>query len=111
MRTFGLFCVTVAVAFAFGGPAAGDDPPPVATELKESVEVRLVIVDVIALDAKDRTVPDLTKADFKLFVDRKSAIYLDGTEIDFEPGIRNHGFKINNPNQKGSCGCGESVQF
>lgn len=47
----------------------------------------------------------------KLFVDRKSAIYLDGTEIDFEPGIRNHGFKINNPNQKGSCGCGESVQF
>ena len=41
----------------------------------------------------------------------KSFVYLDGTELDFITSIMGHGFKFNNPNVKGSCGCGESVQF
>jgi iron-sulfur cluster assembly protein len=44
----------------------------------------------------------------KVVVDRKSLIYLDGTELDFAREGLNEGFKFNNPNVKDSCGCGES---
>jgi iron-sulfur cluster assembly protein len=47
----------------------------------------------------------------KLYVDPKSFVYLRGTELDFVSTMMGHGFKFNNPNVKGSCGCGESVQF
>ena len=47
----------------------------------------------------------------RVFVDPKSFDYLDGTELDFVTSIMGYGFKFNNPNVKGSCGCGESVQF
>ena len=47
----------------------------------------------------------------KLFVDPKSFVFLDGTELDFVTNIMGYGFKFNNPNTKGACGCGESVQF
>ncbi|MNC87057.1 Iron-binding protein IscA [compost metagenome] len=44
-------------------------------------------------------------------VDPKSFVYLSGMQLDFVRGMMGHGFKFNNPNAKGSCGCGESVQF
>ena len=44
----------------------------------------------------------------KVFVDMKSAIYLMGAELDYVEGLMGAGFKINNPNAKGTCGCGES---
>ena len=47
----------------------------------------------------------------KLFVDPKSLVYLSGTELDFVTSMMGYGFKFNNPNTKGACGCGESVQF
>ena len=47
----------------------------------------------------------------RVVCDPKSLIYLDGTTLDFITGIMGHGFKFVNPNVKGSCGCGESVQF
>jgi iron-sulfur cluster assembly protein len=47
----------------------------------------------------------------QVLVDPKSLVYLDGTELDFVRGMMGHGFKFNNPNAKGACGCGESVQF
>ena len=43
--------------------------------------------------------------------DPKSFVYLRGMELDFTRGMMGHGFKFNNPNAKGACGCGESVQF
>jgi iron-sulfur cluster assembly protein len=43
--------------------------------------------------------------------DPKSFVYLRGMQLDFVRGMMGHGFKFNNPNAKGSCGCGESVQF
>ena len=46
-----------------------------------------------------------------IYVDPKSMIYLQGTELDFVTSMMGYGFKFNNPNTKGSCGCGESVQF
>jgi iron-sulfur cluster assembly protein len=46
-----------------------------------------------------------------IVVDPKSLVYLAGMQLDFVRGMMGHGFKFNNPNAKGSCGCGESVQF
>lgn len=43
-----------------------------------------------------------------VFVDRKSMVYLQGIEIDFENDILNRGFRFNNPNAAQSCGCGTS---
>jgi iron-sulfur cluster insertion protein len=43
-----------------------------------------------------------------LYVDPMSYQYLEGTEIDYIDGLHGSGFKFNNPNSKGSCGCGSS---
>jgi len=43
-----------------------------------------------------------------VIVDGKSAVYLDGVELDFAREGLNEGFTFNNPNAKGECGCGES---
>ncbi len=44
----------------------------------------------------------------KVVVDAKSLVYLEGTELDFVQEGLNSGFKFNNPNKTGECGCGES---
>ncbi|MFM2419940.1 MAG: hypothetical protein RL385_4663 [Pseudomonadota bacterium] len=41
-------------------------------------------------------------------VDPKSLIYLRGSVLDYEVKLMQHGFKFRNPNEKASCGCGES---
>ena len=43
-------------------------------------------------------------------VDKKSALYLDGTTIDFYDGIEKRGFTFDNPSAVKSCGCGSSFQ-
>jgi iron-sulfur cluster assembly protein len=43
-------------------------------------------------------------------VDRKSALYLEGTTVDFYEGIERRGFTFENPNAVKSCGCGSSFQ-
>ena len=57
------------------------------------------------------TVIEIADTSLRLYVDPKSLVYLRGTELDFVTSIMGHGFKFNNPNTKGTCGCGESVQF
>lgn len=46
--------------------------------------------------------------DLKVIVDPISARYLKGTEIDYVFGMNGAGFKFNNPNAIGTCGCGSS---
>ncbi len=41
-------------------------------------------------------------------VDKKSLVYLDGTEVDFAKVGLQEGFQFKNPNAKNACGCGES---
>ncbi|MEK6749899.1 MAG: iron-sulfur cluster assembly protein IscA [Pseudomonadota bacterium] len=43
-----------------------------------------------------------------VLIDKKSLVYLQGTELDFVREGLNEGFKFNNPNAKNHCGCGES---
>lgn len=44
----------------------------------------------------------------KIFVDKKSLLYLLGTELDFSDGLNGKGFHFKNPNASRTCGCGES---
>jgi iron-sulfur cluster assembly protein len=44
----------------------------------------------------------------QVIIDPKSFVYLSGTELDYSKEGLNEGFKFNNPNVKGECGCGES---
>jgi len=46
----------------------------------------------------------------RVVVDPFSAPYLQGSTIDFLEGLQESGFKIDNPNAVGSCGCGHSFQ-
>lgn len=44
----------------------------------------------------------------KVAVDKKSALFLDGTTVDFYEGLEKRGFTFDNPNAVRSCGCGSS---
>jgi iron-sulfur cluster assembly protein len=44
----------------------------------------------------------------KILVDKKSFLYLIGTELDYSGGLNGKGFSFNNPNATRTCGCGES---
>lgn len=44
----------------------------------------------------------------KVIVDAKSAIYLQGTQLDFHKDLLGGSFKFVNPNADKTCGCGES---
>lgn len=44
----------------------------------------------------------------KIVVDRKSFLYLVGTELEYSGGLNGKGFVFKNPNASRTCGCGES---
>lgn len=48
--------------------------------------------------------------DVTVVVDKKSALYLDGTTVDYYEGLEKRGFTFDNPNATKSCGCGSSFQ-
>ena len=45
---------------------------------------------------------------FKLIVDKRSFLYVAGSQINYEDGLMGNGFVINNPKANSTCGCGES---
>ncbi|MBM3924650.1 MAG: iron-sulfur cluster assembly accessory protein [SAR202 cluster bacterium] len=53
----------------------------------------------------DRVVDD---GGIRIFIDKKSYIFLAGTELDFSDGLNGKGFVFANPNAKKACGCGNS---
>ena len=52
-----------------------------------------------------------TQYGIDVVVDRKSALYLEGTTLDYYSDISECGFKFDNPNATKSCGCGSSFQI
>lgn len=44
----------------------------------------------------------------RLVVDRKSFLYLKGTELHYQEELMTSGFNLRNPNVKRTCGCGSS---
>lgn len=47
----------------------------------------------------------------KLLVNKKSFLYLVGTNLEFSDGLNGKGFVFNNPNASRTCGCGESFSL
>jgi len=52
-----------------------------------------------------------TNEDLKILVDRRSLLYLIGTELDYDGGLNGKGFEWKNPNASRTCGCGESFSL
>jgi iron-sulfur cluster assembly protein len=50
----------------------------------------------------------ITLDDLNLFIDSKSILFMIGSVMDYVDDKVQSGFVFTNPNQKGSCGCGES---
>jgi iron-sulfur cluster assembly protein len=48
---------------------------------------------------------------FKVFLDRKSTIYLSGVTLDHQAGLDGRGFVFQNPQASNTCGCGESFSL
>lgn len=46
-----------------------------------------------------------------VYIDPKATLFLLGTQMDFKEDILKSEFTFENPNQTGSCGCGESVML
>ena len=61
-----------------------------------------------ALQEKDRVVED---GDFRVVMDLKSFLYLDGTTLDFSDGLDGQGFHFHNPQAARTCACGESFSL
>ena len=47
----------------------------------------------------------------KVIIDKKSVLYLYGTELDYSDGLNGKGFHWINPQASRTCGCGESFSL
>mgnify|MGYP000389031048 FL=1 len=47
----------------------------------------------------------------KVVVDKRSFLYLVGTELEYTGGLNGKGFVFKNPNASRTCGCGESFSI
>lgn len=50
----------------------------------------------------------VTSEGARVFVDERSLIYVNGSEVDYSDALTGAGFVVKNPQQKSSCGCGSS---
>ena len=50
-------------------------------------------------------------AGMQLVIDRRSALYLEGTMLDFTDGLEGKGFHFHNPQASRTCACGESFSL
>jgi iron-sulfur cluster assembly protein len=53
---------------------------------------------------------EIVEADggLKILIDKKSLLYLFGTQLEYSDGLNGRGFQFVNPNASRTCGCGES---
>ena len=60
----------------------------------------------------DNTITDMDEVVdlnvLKVIIDKKSLLYLYGTELDYSDGLNGRGFNWINPSASRTCGCGES---
>ena len=64
--------------------------------------------DLQIVESTDIDCQELSISGFRILVPNSSSHLLNGIQIDYEDRLMGGGFKINNPNAKSSCGCGES---
>ena len=68
------------------------------------------------MDFDDREIEDTDDwfefdGGLKVVIDRKSLLYLYGTELQYSDGLNGKGFQWVNPNASRTCGCGESFSL
>ena len=61
------------------------------------------------IESTDETVE--VDGGLKVIIDRKSVLYLYGTELNYSDGLNGKGFQWENPNASRTCGCGESFSL
>lgn len=66
---------------------------------------------VFALDEKHDEDDVVEQDGLTVVIDPISFKFLEGAKIDYVVGFTGAGFKIDNPNKKNSCGCGQSDSF
>ena len=98
-------------------PSAVDKVKAILTERGEEGGLRIAVVGggcsgfqyQMSLDKAANADDQVLEMDgLRIFVDTRSLLYLNGTRVDYVDGLTGSGFKFENPNSKGSCGCGES---
>jgi iron-sulfur cluster assembly protein len=62
-------------------------------------------MDIHSPDAQDQI---FEKNGARVLLDPQSVLHLNGTELDYKNELMQTGFVFNNPNVKGTCGCGIS---
>lgn len=58
----------------------------------------------------DASTINYAQPNFCVLVDKKSDVYLRGTQVDYVRQGLNEGFEFTNPNERDRCGCGESFR-
>nr|CAH7719708.1 unnamed protein product [Callosobruchus chinensis] len=60
---------------------------------------------------KEKLDEEVVQDGVRVFIDKKAQLTLLGTEMDFVENKLSSEFVFNNPNIKGTCGCGESFSL
>jgi len=98
-------------------PGAIEKVKSILAERKEEMGLRIAVVGggcsgfqyQMTLDKEPRADDKVLDMEgLKVYVDTKSLLYLNGTNVDYVDGLNGSGFKFDNPNAKAACGCGES---
>jgi iron-sulfur cluster assembly protein len=68
---------------------------------------------VMEFDDKIEPTDEVVEADggLRVVIDKKSVLYLFGTELTYSDGLNGKGFQWENPNASRTCGCGESFSL
>ena len=69
------------------------------------------LIDFIRPPEDESIYKSIESEGLRVLVDKKSYLFLIGTEIDYVETMMSSGFEFNSPLAKNSCGCGESVGF
>ncbi len=100
-------------------PVAISKVKSILEERKEETALRIAVIGggcsgfqyQMTLDKEPRTDDKVLEIEgLKVYVDTRSLLYLNGTEVDYLEGANGSGFKFDNPNAKAACGCGEKFE-
>jgi iron-sulfur cluster assembly accessory protein len=100
-------------------PGAISKVKSILAEQKEEMGLRIAVVGggcsgfqyQMMLDKAAQTDDRVLEMEgLKVYIDSRSLLYLNGTEIDYVEGQNESGFKFDNPNAKTSCECGQTFE-
>jgi iron-sulfur cluster assembly accessory protein len=100
-------------------PVAISKVKEILSERKEEAGLRIAIIGggcsgfqyQMTLEKESSEDDKVIEVDgLKVFIDSRSVLYLNGTEVDYVDEGNGSGFKFDNPNDKNTCGCGESFE-